>query len=73
MFTASFWKTTLEAVLTTGLATFGAAFGVQGAATLKGLEAAGIAAGLAALATFTKQLGAVQSASGTPKVAAPSK
>ena len=71
MFTLGFWKTTAEAVVTTFTTAFAGTFLAQGKYTTTALVAAASAGGLAALAVFVKQLGAVQAASGTPKVAIP--
>ena len=68
MFTVSFWKTALESTLLAFLTAFSGMFAIQGTPTLKGLAAAGIAGGLAALYAFTKQLGGVQAVSSILKV-----
>jgi hypothetical protein len=69
MFTLAFWKITAEAVLMAAGTAFLGAFAVQGGYTVRGLEAAAVAAGAGALAAFLKQLGAVQATKGTPIVA----
>lgn len=61
LFSKTFWATALENMIQTGASTFSASgFFTSGHPTLKGLAAAGIAAGMAALYTFIKQLGAKQ-------------
>ena len=69
MFTLSFWKTALESTVLAFLTAFSGAFAIQGATTLKGVEAAAIAGGMGALYAFTKQLGGVQAVSAILKVA----
>ena len=72
MFTLAFWKSTAELVLVAFLSTFAGAFTIQGGTlTIKGLEAAGIAGGTAAVYVLVKQLGAVQAAKSTLKVDVP--
>jgi hypothetical protein len=72
MFTIAFWRTTAELVAVAFLSTFTGAFTIQsGTLTLRGLEAAGIAGAVAAVYVLAKQLGAVQAANATPKVAVP--
>ena len=71
MFTLSFWKNAAEATIVAAATAFVGVFGTQGALTLHGLEAAGIAAVSGAIYALVKQLGAVQSAKGTPKVDTP--
>jgi hypothetical protein len=68
MFTLAFWRTTAEAVVTTFITSFAGFFLAQGGYTVKGLVASASAAGMAALAVFVKQLGAVQSAKAALKV-----
>ena len=69
MFTKAFWLTTAEAVVTTFVTAFAGTFIAQGKYTTTALIAAASAGGLAALAVLVKQLGAVQAAKGTLKVA----
>ena len=69
MFNISFWRTTAEADLTTFVTAFAGMFLMQGKYTVTSLVASASAGGLAALAVFVKQVGAVQSAKAAPKVA----
>ena len=71
MFSLSFWKSTAEATVTTFATAFAGTFLAQGKYTTTALVAAASAGGLAALAVFVKQLGAVQAAAGVPKVSLP--
>lgn len=68
MFTVAFWKTAGENALVSGVTAFTGSLAITTTPTLRDLAAAGVAAGMAALYTFNKQLGGVQSAAGTPKV-----
>ena len=68
MFTLAFWKSALEHALVVGLSTLAVSPVFTSGLTLKGLEAAGITAGLGALYAFIKQLGGVQAVSGVAKV-----
>jgi len=60
MFTKSFLLTALENSVTTGLATFAASGVFTSTPSVKGLIAGAVAAGMAALYSFVKNLGSVQ-------------
>lgn len=68
LLSASSLLSALETALVSGLSAFAGAVEIQGAVTGKGVVAAATAAGIGALYTFTKQLGAIQA---TPAVAPP--
>jgi len=71
MFTKAFFISAFEHALVAAVAAFTGSLTVTaGQPTVKGLEAAGVAAGMAFLYAFTKALGATQSAAGTLEVAA---
>ena len=74
LFSVAFLKTALEHALVVGLSTLAASpILTSGGLTLKGIEAAAIAAGVGALYAFVRQLGAVQSANSVTKVDTPAK
>lgn len=60
LFTKSFWVKAFESAIITGAATFAASGIFTTTPTVKGVIAAGTAAGMAALYTFIKALGGVQ-------------
>jgi hypothetical protein len=69
MFSISFWKTAAENALTAGASAFTGSLVLTTTPTLKGLEAAAVAAGVGALYAFVKQVGGVQATSAVVKVA----
>jgi hypothetical protein len=70
MFNLAFWKTAAENIIVAFLTAFTGSLAITTTPSVKGLAAAGIAGGMAALYTLVKQLGGVQNAAATPKVAA---
>ncbi len=62
LFTVAFWKTAAENAIVTGLAAFAASGVFTTTPSTKGVVAAAVAAGMAALYTFVKQLGGAQAA-----------
>jgi hypothetical protein len=69
IFTVAFWRTAIEHALVAGAAAFVASPVVtSGSFTVAGLKAAGIAAGLGALYSLVKQVGAAQAVGKIAKV-----
>jgi anti-sigma-K factor RskA len=71
MFTIAFWRSAAEHAIVAGLTAFTGSLVLTTTPTVKGLVAAGVAAGSAALYALVKQLGAAQSAAGKLEVPAP--
>lgn len=71
LFSLAFFLQALDASTVAGAAAFAGALNFTGGSpSLKGLEAAAIGAGVAFLATFLKQYGAVQAVKAQAKAAA---